>query len=123
MSSPKAILFENAEISSVTSRKDKSIGFRVETAELTDEHRAIVLGLHGTEVSVLVTPKEAETAPPVAVTSEKEVKSQSQRLYNTIFAIWKQEGEPGLFESFRQGQMEAVIRRLQKERLAPEKRY
>jgi hypothetical protein len=106
----KAILLSCAEIAGATSRKDGSLGLRLVTGELTNEHRAILLELHGKNAKVLIEPiDDPDSEAPVEVKAERHVKSLSTRLYDVIYVYFKQLGVPGEFEDFRKVQMEKLI--------------
>jgi hypothetical protein len=108
--SHRAILLAHAEITSIRSRKDKSVGLSVVTSELTPEHHAVLFDLHGINVKVLVESiDDPDHLAPVEVNSEKEVRGYSQRLYDVLFVWWKQQGEPGDFNVFRANHMEKFI--------------
>lgn len=106
----RAILLAQAEITSISARKDKSIRFSVETGELTDEHRAAFFNVQGINVRMLVEPNDAEAGPPIEVKSEKEQKTCSQRLRGALYVFWQQSGSPGDFEVFYRSKMENLIR-------------
>lgn len=106
----RAILFEQAEITSMRPRKDRSMSFAVSTGELTPENVAAFLPIMGTNVKILVEPLDVESEPPMPVKGAKEAKSPSQRLYSVLYVFFKQLGEPGGdFQDFYNQRMEKII--------------
>lgn len=90
----KAILLQQAEVTSISARRDRSIRFSTETGELTDEHRAAFLALQGTNCRILIEPQEA-VEEPIEVKSDKEQKTPSQRLRSVLYVAFSK----GLFKS------------------------
>lgn len=111
----KPIDFHNCEIGSIASRKDGSVRLSVETAELTTEQRALVLGYHGKACRVLLCPTEQSDAPVETVATERDAKTPSQRLRACIFVWWQQTGQKGDFESFYREKVEALINHVKKQ--------
>lgn len=106
----RAFHFQTAEIGSISSRKDKSLSFRVITGEIPPEHMASFFPLTGCNVTILITPHEQEEGDePVEVKSEAEQKTPSSRLRSILFVHWKQLGKPGEFSSFYSATMEKYI--------------
>lgn len=113
---PKAFEFATVEIGSISSRKDKSISFRVITNEIPPENLAYFFQLNGINCKLTVIPHDAEDEPPVEVKGDPEAKTPGQRLRNIYYAIWKEEGCQGDFNVWYSTQMERAIQKL-KDRL------
>lgn len=105
----KAIDIKHAVIEGVRSRKDRSLSFTTSTPELTEEQAAAFLGLHGTNVRMMIQPLEIEADALVEVKTELEAKTQAQRIRACIFVAWKQGGKKGSFEDFYQRKTEKII--------------
>lgn len=105
----KAILLQQAEITNISARVDKSIRFSVVTGELSDEYRAAFFPLQGTNVKLLVEPLESEPEAPIEVKSELKEKTPSQRLRAALFVFWQQQGSAGDFEQFYKAKMHQFI--------------
>jgi hypothetical protein len=121
----KAIDIKHAEIGTVTSRVDGAVAFRVITPELSLEQRAVMLGLHGKNVRIMMEPIDVPIEALVEVESEAEPKSKCQRLRAVLFVWWKQKcgsqqaGKAMTFEEFYHLKMESIINKA-KEALEPE---
>lgn len=104
----KAIRF-NGEISSITAKKDRSVGLRLNTPELTATEKADLMELQGINIDVFFKP--LDTAPDDILTIDKDLnaKSSSRRLRAVLFILWKQLGEDGDFNGYYQMVMEKII--------------
>jgi hypothetical protein len=106
----KAFHFKTCEISSISSRKDKSLAFRVATGEIQPDQMAAFFPLTGVNVSLLIQPHENEGEQEmVEVTSEADKKSHSQRLRAALFVWWDQLGRKQPFRSFYEENLERII--------------
>lgn len=113
---PKAFHIISAQIGSVSTRVDKSVGFRVTTGELKPDMMAQLCGLSGLAVSLFIQPHEYDGKDAVEVTSEAEPKSPSQRLRAVLFVWHKQMKSTESFSSFYERQISLVIEKI-KEKL------
>lgn len=99
----RAIDIKFAELGTVTSRVDGAIRFSVITPELSLEHRATILGLHGKNVRVMMEPIDVPVEGLDEVGSEAEPKSKCQRLRAVLYIWWQQtkpkQGKPPLESS------------------------
>jgi len=86
---PKAFHIISAQIGSVSTRVDKSVGFRVTTGELKPDMMAQLCGLSGLAVSLFIQPHEYDGKDAVEVTSETESKTQGQRLRGVLYRLWE----------------------------------
>jgi hypothetical protein len=108
----------NCEIGTITSRSDHSCAFRVITPELLASQAGELMRWHGRACRVAIFPHEGAPENVVKVATERSGKTPSQRLYNTLFVLWKQDGEKGIFEEFYNRSMEGFINSV-KEQLNP----
>ena len=99
----------NAVIHSFRGLSDGSLSLTVHTPELTPEEKAEFMELQNQSLECLFNPLDVPDAPKLKVDKDVRQKSQSTRLYNTLFVLWKQEGEQGDFEGFYKQKMEKFI--------------
>ncbi len=92
-------------------RKDMSVGMRMTTtANIDSEQFASFDRLVNSAGWALLSPNPIqEYEVPSEAAPDKGLKTQSQRLRNVLFVLWKQEGEHGLFEQYYQTTMESII--------------
>lgn len=107
--SPRAFHFANAQIGSISSRADKSIGFRVQTGEMGPEQMAAFFPIQGQNAEILIKPLDAAAEPPVEVKSELEQKTMGQRVRGALFILHGQLGKPGSFEEFYRAKMQVFL--------------
>lgn len=115
----KAIDLKHSVIERISSRKDHSISFSVSTPELTSEQAAAFLALHGANCRMMIQPLELEADALVEIKTEKEAKTQAQRIRACLFVQWKQGGKKGSFDDFYNRETERIIDWLKK-KLEPE---
>ena len=106
----------NIVITGVRSKVDGSLGVSLGTPELTPEEKAEFMRLQGMNLVALFTPLDEPEAPKYVVDAEIDQKTPSQRLRNTLFVLWKQDGEKGEFEVFYKNWIEKFIDKI-KEKL------
>jgi len=99
----------HCEMGSITSRADHSVAFKVITPELRPSEAGALMQLHGRSCCVTVKPHDGSEAEPLKVTTERDRKTQAQRLRAVLFLLWKQQGEQGLAEHFYETRMEQII--------------
>lgn len=101
MTSPRSFHFQNAQIGTISSRQDKSIGFRVNTGEIAPENAAHFFRLQGLNVELLITPLDREEGDEaIEVKSEAEQKTLSERIRGALWVLYKQQGKQGEFRDF-----------------------
>ncbi len=115
----KAIDIAHAEMSSMTSRKDGAVRFSVITPELTLEQRAVMFGLHGINVRVMIEALDVPTTGLEHVETEMDVKTPCKRLYDIIFVHWKESGQQGEFREFYVRQMDKICDGYKSKNLPP----
>lgn len=117
MTSPRSFHFANAQIGTISSRQDKSIGFRVNTGEIAPENAAHFFRLQGLNVELLVTPLDREEGDEaIEVKSEAEQKTPSQRLRACLYVWWEQLGKKETFAQFYEAQISRICEKI-KEKL------
>ena len=109
----KAIQFQ-ATMGTITSKKDRSLGFRLNTPELSDEEKVEFMRLQTEVLECFIKPLDMDKAPELKVSADKESKSLSQRLSNVMYALYmrrKESGDyvPEHFEDYRRDIMEKLI--------------
>jgi len=114
----KAIVTQ-AQLTSFSSRADKSLGFRGVTPELQPAEAVALMAMQGLNVRLLIEPMDYESDGKTEVKSKLDGKTPSERQRAVLFVWWKQEGEPGMFQDFYRTKMEHVIEGL-KNNLNPE---
>lgn len=112
---PKAIKTQSV-ITSLSSKKDRSLGLRVETPELSSEEKIAFMDLQGVNVEMWIKPIDEDARDIVEVKNEVDSKTPSQRLRSVLFVLWDSEGRPGEFVDFYTRKMERIINTI-KERL------
>lgn len=105
----KAIDIHHAQAGSILSRCDGSLKLTYITPELLPSQAAALLPLHGKNVRLTIIPEDVEPEEMVAVTTERDTKTPSQRLRGVLFIHWEQQGRQGLFDTFYAQRMEAII--------------
>lgn len=100
-----------AQVVNLNPRADRSWKLVFETRELSgDEVKLLADNFQG-EGWLVFKPNAHGIVPEDIPTgqAETETKSQSTRLRNVIFILWKQQGEKGDFESFYRTRLEGLI--------------
>jgi hypothetical protein len=98
-----------AIIEGIRSRKDRSVGLTVSTPELNPQEKALFFELQGLNVELVITPSDIEKVEDYQVEAELEQKSQSVRMRNVLFILWKQEPKGLEFSDFYKQQTEKLI--------------
>jgi hypothetical protein len=104
----KALRFE-AQLTSFSSRADRSLGFRGVTPELNNEEKVALMNLQNMLLDVIISPKDTPDADILEVKKEMIHKSPAQRMRSVIFLIWKQTDEEKPFDVFYLDMMEKII--------------
>lgn len=115
----KAIVL-TGQLTSFSSKADKSLGFRGCTPELTSAEKTALMDFQGLNVRMLIEPIDYPTDGKMEVKSQLETKTPSERVRSILFVWWKQEGEPGVFADWYRVKMEHIIEGL-KNNLNPER--
>lgn len=98
-------------ITSISSRKDGSVGFRGETPKFNDEQFSAFRKLQNQVVVADLKPLEGESADIIEVKTELDEKTPSQRLRGVLFVLYKQQymGKYPTFHEFYEKTMESFI--------------
>ena len=104
----KALRFE-AQLTSFSSRADRSLGFRGVTPELDSSEKVALMDLQNVLLDVIVSPKDVPDAEIIEVKRELIHKSPAQRMRSVIFLLWKQTDEEKPFDIFYLDMMEKII--------------
>lgn len=102
-------------ITSISSRADGSLGYRMTTPELSPAEKADFMGLQNANIEVLLKPMDEEPSDALIINKELENKPLHIRLRNAIFRVWKLKQEakefdnPDNFEELYRRVMEGFI--------------
>lgn len=96
-------------ITSITAKVDGSVGYRMNTPELTDEEKTALFNLQNKNVEVLLQPLDETPTETITVDKDIEIKTPSQRLRNVLYLLWKQDITTETFESRYRNSMEEII--------------
>ncbi|HEY4032857.1 MAG TPA: hypothetical protein VGL94_02710 [Ktedonobacteraceae bacterium] len=107
----KAIHHEGTT-SSIIAKVDKSIGYRINTPELTNEQRAAIFDLQNKRVEIFVNPLEAEVDETLNIDKDVDHKTPSQRQRHIIYAIWKNQQSDETFSIFYEKMMDKIANAL-----------
>lgn len=107
----------NAIITSLSSKKDGSLGLRVETPELTTEEKVIFFELQGINVEMWIKPLDVQPEQVVEIVTDKEILSPSQRLRNLIFVIYKETNSIEAFSQYYEKMIDRIMEGLKKKYL------
>lgn len=99
-----------AIIEGLSARKDRSLGLRVTTPELTPEEKALFFELQGVNIDIVITPKDEPNPEDYKIeVSDIDTKSPSQRMRSVLFILWKQDNEGLEFAEYYRRHMEKLI--------------
>jgi hypothetical protein len=104
----KALRFE-CQLTSFSSRADRSLGFRGITPELSNEEKVALMNLQNVLLDIIISPKDTPDADILEVKKEMIHKSPAQRMRSVIFLIWKQTDEKESFDVFYAAMMEKIL--------------
>ncbi len=104
----KAISMD-AQITSVSTRADGSLGLRIASPELAPNEKTAVFELQGKSLKILIQPLEGQPDGLVDVKAEFSTKTPSMRLRACLYVAWEQSGKPGEWEDFYRHKMEFYI--------------
>ena len=84
-------------ITGIRAKVDRSLGLTIATPELSTKEKALFMELQGVNCEMIVKPLEGK-AENVTIDKDVNQKSQSQRIKNVLYLLWKQ--KPEGFEEF-----------------------
>lgn len=99
-------------IGSVSTKVDGGLSVRMILPELSPEEKAAVFELQNCELKMLLQQEGENPAKYTEVKGEFQNKSQSERLYNTLYVLWKEVDGTGDFQDFRRREMEKIINKI-----------
>ena len=97
----------NAIITGISAKVDGSLSLRVGTPELGIDEKIVVMSLQNLNVKMTVEPEKYDEK--VTVEKSLDLKSESERLRNTIFGYYKQVNPQEDFTAFYKRNMEHLI--------------
>lgn len=103
-------------IGGIRALKDGSLGVSFGTPELSPEEKAEFMRLQGVNLIAEFLPLDEKDAPKYIIDKEIEQKTPGNRLRNTLYVLWQQEGGKEEFDDFYKKYMEKFINAI-KERL------
>ena len=93
-----------------TIKVDGSVGFRLETRELSGEEYAEIAKLANKEIWIGMSEVQITKLDiPEEITEFKGEKTPSQRLRNSLYILWEKTGKTTNFEQYRDIQMNKII--------------
>ncbi len=81
-----------AVITGIRAKVDRSLGLTIATPELSTKEKALFMELQGINCEMSVKPLEGK-AEDVVIDKDVNQKSQSQRIKNILYLLWKQDNE------------------------------
>lgn len=99
-----------ATISSIMAKVDGSVGYRVNTPELSTEEKSAIFDLQNINVEILVSPFNEPKVETLTIKKDLDQKSPSQRLRGVLFLLWDKnhEGHP-VFDTYYEVKMNKYI--------------
>lgn len=98
-----------AQVTNLNPRADRSWKLTFETRELSGEEVKILADNFQSEGWLVFSPNEIKTVDMPKGDADSGAKSQSQRLRDVIFIMWKQRGGKGDYETYYRTQLERLI--------------
>ena len=107
-------------IQGISTLKDKSLKFTCYTREINPEEKAMLFEYEGKEGWFVFKENHIQESevPKEPAKADKEVKTQSQRLRNTLWVLWSKiypTANKSEFEKFKENRVELFIDSLKKE--------
>jgi hypothetical protein len=103
-------LKHQATISTISAKVDGSVGYRVNTPELTNDEKTAIFSMQNQNLEILISPLGAKEV--IEVKTDLNQKSQSQRIRSVIYLLWEQKPEGMTFEQYYQNKTEKYIEHL-----------
>lgn len=114
MNTSRPLDIHNCECGTISSRRDGSVRFYIDTPELLASQRGELMGMHGKAVRCLIAPHECAEAP-IEVTTERGQKTPGQRLRAVLFLLWRQQQSAKTFDVFYAESMEIQIDKIKQQ--------
>lgn len=93
----------------ISSTADRGLSVAFHTKELPTEEKIGVMEFHNLSGWLLFQPNEIQETEIPAQQAEVNIKTPSQRLRNTLFVYWRQQGIKEDFDTFYKSAMEKII--------------
>lgn len=111
--SNKQLIQVPAQVMGMNPKADRSWKLVFETRELQGEEVKLLVDNFQGEGWLLFSPNEVSVKDVPTESADAGVKSQSKRLRDVIFILWKQRSEKGDFESYYRTYLERLIEYVQ----------
>jgi len=98
-----------AQITSIRSKADGSLGLSVNTPELRAEEKVLFMSLQNLNVKLTIETTGVDITEKLKIEKGMDGKSPSERLYNVIFRYYKDINSNEDFEIFYRRHMENII--------------
>ena len=108
-----------AQITGIRARVDGSLGLSVSTPELSPEEKVLFMNLQNLNVKMTVEPMDVQITEKSKIEKGMDGKSISERIYNVIYAYYKQINSKDEWEAFYKRHGEGIIDQY-KEKLSKE---
>lgn len=105
----------NAIITSMASRKDRSVRLSVETPELTDNEFAVFRSYQGINTIMTIEPLDYPADEMMEVVNDLDNKTPSQRMRSVLYVIYKSKPRNEPFPYYYQAVMDKLIDKLKEE--------
>lgn len=96
-------------ITSLNAKVDGSLGYRMNTPELSPEEKAMFFELQNLNLQVTLKPAEVDNVDEYKLDKEIERYTPSQRLRRVLYVYWQQQGSKGYFDTFYKQEVEKII--------------
>lgn len=100
-------IHHQATVSSITAKVDGSIGYKINTPELSSEEKTAIFDLQNQNVEVLISPIGVKEI--LKVKNDLNQKSQSSRIRSVLYILWEQDHEDLNFEDYYKDKTEKYI--------------
>lgn len=115
----KQLITVPAQVTGMNPRQDRSWTLKFETRELTGDEVSMLADNFQGEGWLVFKPNQINATEIPDTDADSGQKSQSARLRDVIFILWKQKGGRGDFESYYRTYLEKLIE-FTKSKLTPE---
>ena len=100
-----------AVITSITSKKDRSLGLRIGTPELETNEKTAIMDIQGQNLTLTIEPSGENSKEVLEIKKEIGEKTPSERLRSVLFVLWEQKKKSQWkdFNSYYRYEMEKMI--------------
>ncbi len=96
-------------ITSISSKKDGSLGLRIETPELSSTEKISFMELQGKNITGVLSPVDEKEEGIEKVNKELGSKTQSQRIRSVLYILYLQDSEGKSWENYYQESTDKII--------------